>query len=142
MAKSLALDFTGVETREVLPVGEYAVEVVNIEQKEGKKGAYLNWEFRVAQGPFKGQKLWSITSLAQQSLWVLKKYLEAMGVNIQGKFLMNLESLTGMKMGVKVEHKEFEGKVKAKIIDVFPLNELGPETPYVEENGEDEPDII
>jgi hypothetical protein len=138
MAKNLALDFTGVETREVLPVGEYAVEVVNIETKEGNKGPYLNWEFTVATGPFKGKKLWNITSLAQQSLWVLRRQLEALGVKTtSGKFNLNTEALTGLKMGVKIEHKDFEGKTKAKIIDVFPLTEMGDELPVDEEDATD-----
>jgi hypothetical protein len=122
---NIGVDFTDVESRELLPEGEYAVEVVDIEEKEGDKGPYLNWEFRVVIGQFKGRKIWNVTSLAAQSLWVLKNTLIALGVDPgTGKFTLNPMALKGLKMGVKLVHREFDKKTRAKVSDVFPLNEL------------------
>jgi len=144
MSKQVALDFTGVESREVLPVGEYAVEVVNIDQREGNKGPYLNWELKVVTGPFMGKKLWNITSLSPKSLWVLRANLEALGMKVaSGRMNLNPDSLKGLKMGVRVEHKTFDGKTKAKVSDVFPLNELGDpssEVEVAEETTDDDED--
>ena len=139
--KNIAVDFTDVESRELLPEGEYAVEVVEIEQREGTKGPYLNWELKVVVGQFKGRKLWNVTSLAQQSLWVLRAHLAALGVATpQGKFVLNPDALKGLKMGVKVGHKVFDGKTRAKVEDAFPLNELKEMPEIVTEAEEAEED--
>ena len=136
MSKPLSLDFTDVDTRDALPPGEYIVKVKKIEEREGDKAPYLNWEFEVDLGQFKGRKLWNTTSLAPQSLWVLKKQLSALGVSANGKMALNLDALVGLKCGVKLEQKEYQGKTRAKVIDVFPL-----ETNVAEEGGdEDEPE--
>jgi len=141
MEKPVAVDFTDVETRELLPEGEYAVEVVNIEQKEGDKGPYLNWELKVIIGQFKGRKIWNVTSLAAQSLWVLKNTLTALGVATpQGKFTLQPDALKTLRMGVKLVHKTFDNKTRAKVADVFPLNELVQTEPVEATDEEDEAD--
>ena len=137
--KNINVDFTSVESRELLPEGEYAVEVVDIEQKEGNKGPYLNWELKVVLGQFKGRKIWNVTSLAAQSLWVLRNTLTALGVATpQGKFVLNPDVLKGLKMGIKLTHKVFDGKTRAKVEDVFPLNELKEAMPEIITEEEDE----
>lgn len=139
MANMLGIDFTGVETREALPAGEYGVEVVNIEQRQGAKGPYLNWEFRVCMGQFTGKKIWNITSLSSKSLWVLRKQLDVLGIKtIPGKFNIDLNTLTGLKCGVKIELKEFDGKSRPKVIDFFPLTEVVENDSMVEVDSEDE----
>lgn len=143
MANILGLDFTGVETREALPEGEYGVEVVNIEQKQGAKGPYLNWEFRVCMGHFEGKKIWNITSLSPKSLWVLRKQLDALGLKTTtGKFNIDLNSLTGLRCGVKVELREYDGKSKPKIIDFFPLSEVVANDSTVEVGSDDDFDEV
>lgn len=125
MANMLGVDFTGVETRDALPAGEYGVEVVAIEQKQGGKGPYLNWQFRVCMGPHEGKKIWNVTSLSPKSLWVLRKQLEALGLKtVSGRFNIDLNALTGLRCGIKTEQREFDGKIKAKVIDFFPLTEV------------------
>lgn len=137
--KTFKVDFTDVETREVVPEGDYGVEVVSVEEREGQKGPYLNWELKVVTGPFVGKKLWYVTSLAQQSLWVLRATLEALGLKTpSSKYEFNLDFVIGRTMGVKVEHRIFEGKTRAKITDIFPLDELPEETTERAEESEEE----
>ena len=120
--KNIALDFTNVESRELLPEGEYAVEVKEIEQREGNKGPYLNWELQVCAGQFKGRKIWNVTSLAVQSLWVLRATLEALGVQVPGgKFILQPDAYKGLKMGVRLVHRVHDSKTRAKVESVFPL---------------------
>ena len=42
--KLVTVDFTDVETRELIPEGDYTVSVADITEEEGKKAPYLNWK--------------------------------------------------------------------------------------------------
>jgi len=141
-SKKLTVDFTNVESREVLPEGEYIVVVDDIEVREGQKDKYLNWTLKVSTGQFEGRKLFNSTSLSPQSLWVLRNTLDALGVKTaSAKFQLDLDSYIGLSMGVRVEHKVFEGKKRAKIVDVFPLEEASEEEPAEEQAEEAEEEV-
>jgi len=141
-SKKLTVDFTNVESREVLPEGEYIVKVADIEVREGQKGNYLNWTLEVATGQFEGRKVFNSTSLSPQSLWVLRNTLEALGVKTNSsKFQMDLNSYIGLTMGIRLEHKVFEGKKRAKVVDVFPLEEASEEEPAEEQAEETEEEV-
>lgn len=121
---SLKVDFTDVQTRKTLPEGDYEVEVVSVEEAEGQKAAYLKWTLRVTTGKYSGTQIWNNTSLSPASLWNLRANLEALGYEIpMGVFNLNLDDLKGLTMGISVEHEKYQGKTRAKVADVFPLED-------------------
>ena len=136
----MTIDFTGVEsTGLVVPEDDYQVKVIEVEEEEGKKGAYWNWTLEIADGKFKGKKLYYITSLAPQSLWNLRSTLEALGMEIPDSPVdIDLDELIDMEMGVSVEHEKYKGKTKNRVVDVFNLEESGEEEESEDEEAEDE----
>ena len=137
---TLKVDFTDVQTRKTLPEGDYEVEVVSVEEAEGQKAAYLKWTLRVTTGKYSGTQIWNNTSLSPASLWNLRANLEALGYEIpMGVFNLNLDDLKGLTMGISVEHEKYQGKTRAKVADVFPLeDEEDDEEDEEEEETEEE----
>lgn len=137
--KLVTVDFTDVETRELIPEGDYHVRVEDIEQEEGDKGPYLNWELKIPSGEYKGKKLWYITSLTKQSLWNLRAVLEALGVEVpKSKMALDLPSYKGLEMGVSVEIEKYKGKEKNVVVDVWNLEDEGDESGSDEGEGSDD----
>lgn len=135
----LKVDFTDVQTRKTLPEGDYEVEVVSVEEAEGQKAAYLKWTLRVTTGKYSGTQIWNNTSLSPASLWNLRANLEALGYEIpMGVFNLNLDDLKGLTMGISVEHEKYQGKTRAKVADVFPLEDDEEEEEDEEETEEEE----
>lgn len=62
---------------EPLPEGVYAAKLDDVEVKEGPKGTYWSWSFKVVGGDFNGRLLWVSTSLADKALWKLKEVFQA-----------------------------------------------------------------
>jgi hypothetical protein len=80
----VSLDFTGVEKRKVLPEGEYPLDLISLEQNESANGDdQLEATFEVTGGQYKGAKPKAWFSLKPQSLWVLRNFLEACGVETE-----------------------------------------------------------
>lgn len=110
--------------RPLVAEGEYTVEVVNVEEKEGQNAPYLAWEFKVVGGKFDGAKLYNNTSLAPQALWNLRGTLEALGVDVPDDDEdMELEEFVGKTCGVEVSHEMYDGKKMARITDIHPAAE-------------------
>jgi len=127
--KVITVDFTDVETRELLPPDEYIAKVHDIEEEEGDKGPYLNWILKVSEGEYKGKTLYYITSLTKQSLWNLRAVLEALGIEVpKSKLSLDLPSYKGLEMGVTVETEKYKNKEKNVVVDVY--------NPYEEDSGD------
>lgn len=110
--------------RPLVAEGEYTVEVVNVEEKEGQNAPYLSWEFKIVGGKFDGAKLYNNTSLAPQALWNLRGTLEALGLEVPDDDTdMELEDLIGKTCGVEVGHEMYDGKKMARITDIHPAAE-------------------
>lgn len=124
--KLVTVDFTDVETRELIPDGDYHVKVEKCEQEEGDKGPYLNWVLKIPSGEYKGKQLYYITSLTKQSLWNLRAVLEALGIEVpKSKMSLDIPSYKGLEMGVSVETEKYKGKEKNVVVDVWNLEDEG-----------------
>lgn len=134
----LSVDFTGVETKELIPDGDYAVIVKEVTEESGDKGKYLNWVMEINTGEFKGKRLYYITSLTKQSLWNLRAVLEALGIEVsKSKMQLDIQSYRGMEMGVSVETEKYKGKLKNTVVDIYNLEDSGDD----DEEGEDKEDL-
>jgi hypothetical protein len=70
---------------EPIDEGVYVLTLAKeVEAKDGDKGPYWNWTFKVADIPeqeaVKGRLLWQNTSLSETAAWRLKETFEAFGV--------------------------------------------------------------
>lgn len=119
----VSVDFTGVETRILLPEGIYNVKVASVEMEPNDGKPYLKWTFRTLDDDPKlnDKPLYNNTSLQPQSLWVLGSLLETLGVDRpDGAMDLDLDELVDLELGLVVEHEEYQGKQRAKVVDFTP----------------------
>ena len=109
------------DVKENVDPGWYLAKVVGEEVKENKdkSGEYINWELEIAEpdSEFNGQKLWHITSLKDNALPMLKRFLEACDF-AWGAEGFTTEEVLGCELEVKVEQEMYEGKQKDKVVQV------------------------
>jgi hypothetical protein len=119
----ISVDFTGVETRILLPEGIYNAKVASVEMEPNDGKPYLKWTFRTIDDDPKlnDKPLYNNTSLQPQSLWVLGSLLETLGVDRpDGAMDLDLDELVDLELGLVVEHEEYQGKQRAKVVDFTP----------------------
>lgn len=124
-SNGLVVNFKDVEARVLIPEGDYRVKVLECEKEDGNEFPYLAWTLEIVdEGPYEGKKLYNNTSLSPAALWNLRTFLEAFGVEVpDDEYELNPAELCGIDAeavaGVTVEHEKYEGKPKARVVDVF-----------------------
>jgi hypothetical protein len=94
------LDFTGVESFSLIPVGIHTVKVKDAEFTKAQTGSdQLAINFEASDGSTR--KAWF--SLVPQALWKVKQVLEALGVSCEGKIRLNTKTLVGKVCQITVE---------------------------------------
>lgn len=116
----ISVDFSGVESGgRAIPDDDYLLEVVSVEEKEGRESGaiYLSWKYKVAEGPYKGATVYDNTSLSPQALWRLKRLLEAMGIQADGKMSLDLNSFKGKGVLAQIANETYNGKEKPRVVE-------------------------
>ena len=116
----IAVDFSGVESGgRAIPDDDYLLEVVSCEEKEGRESGaiYLAWKYKVAEGPYKGATVYDNTSLSPQALWRLKRLLEAMGIQADGKMSLDINSFKGKRVLAQIANETYNGKEKPRVVE-------------------------
>jgi len=126
---TIQVDFSDTETQATLEEGDYVLEVDEVEQKKSEAGnPYLSLSFKVAEGPFKGKKVYHNCSLQPQALFNLRGVLEALGFEVpQGVMDLDPADMVGEKCGASIVHEDYQGKTKARPAEFFPADEVGEE---------------
>lgn len=140
---SVKVDFEGVDVRVLLPEGMYEAVVDEVSMEEKEKGKpYLAWKFKTVDDDpkFDGKALYNNTSLQPQSLWVLATLLDCLGVDRpDGPMDLDLEGMVGLEIMLQVEHEEYEGKTKSKVVDFMAAGEMDEgEDVQVDDDGDGE----
>jgi flagellar biosynthesis GTPase FlhF len=136
--KTVSVNFTGVESRVLLPEDDYHVKVSEVTKEEGSKGDYLKWVFEVTEGKFEGNKVYFNTSLTEQSLWNLKNLLTTLGVEVPNDELdIDLDELVDLEMMAAIAHENYEGKRQARLVDFYASDESA-SAPADEDEDEEE----
>lgn len=126
----IAVDFSETESQASLPEGDFLFEVEDVEQKtsESSGNDYLSLTFKVAEGEFKGKKVWHNCSLQPQALFNLRGVLEALGFEVpQGVMELDPADMIGETCGGTVQLEVYEGKKRPRIVEFFSADELGDE---------------
>lgn len=136
-------DLSKVQSSFFVGAGPQHLKVIEVEQDEGDKGPYLKWTFEVTKGKYVGRKPKPYyTSLADDSLWNIKKVLEAIGYEIpEGEFDLDPSDLIGEECVGIIDHEVYNGKRQSVIIDFGDESEdedEGEEPDEEEEEDEDE----
>jgi len=138
------VDFTDVESRVLLPEGEYEVKVDSISIKTSKESGedYLEWLFRtqnVEEDRYDKQPLYFNTSLQPQALWNLRSLLETLDVDVpSGPTDLQFEDILGLEMIAVVGHEMWDQKPRARLVDFLPIDAGTGEHPRVDDGGDPE----
>lgn len=154
--KKLHIDFGGVEKDirkrgKKIPEGDYLCKITKgkVTKNKDGNGRHILWSFQVIEDvkgnkKHKGAPLWTRTSLKPEALFSLRNLIFAASdgkKNVAGKALdFNPDSLAGSKVGVTVEHEEYDGKMRNNVVDVLPPSQLVDEDDEDEEDEEEEED--
>lgn len=104
-----------------LPEGTYHLKVKSAEFGESNAGnEMITWEFEVADGKNKGGTIREFTVLQANSLWKLKGLLAAMNFDIpDSAFDLDLADMVGEEVMGDVQHEEYDGKQRARLVDIY-----------------------
>lgn len=107
--------------------GIHTFEIIAGDEGEGAKGAY--WKFTMAcQTPGEdGKNVLFIVSLSPQARWRLELFLDAVRAPQTGT--ATVENFIGRKLRAKVVHEEYEGRVQARLAELFPAVRTAPANP-------------
>ena len=96
---------------EPIDPAEYEFEVKKIEEKVGQSSGkpYLSIELECLDDDFKGRRVFDNISLGENTLWRLKQFAEAAGVDIEEEF----------------DTDDFIGEVVNAVIDIEESEEYG-----------------
>ncbi len=142
-AGAVKVNFKGVESRQTPPEGDYIVEVLEatLDQPKGKQER-IEFVLEIAEGKYKGCKLWLYCTLDEKSLWKLHAFLTALGVEVpEDEMDIDLSDLIGEKCVGVVTHETYNGKKRAKMTDFDSLeNYSGDRDSDDDDDDEDEDD--
>lgn len=110
-----------------------AWEVVSKREEPDDKGYKVTLQF--ADGKYKGQKIIDRLWLQDNTLWRLRLFLEAMGVDVPDKKAkVNLDKYIGNELGATLVDNEYKGRTSSQVGDYIDLDTLS----GVDEEDEDE----
>lgn len=119
MARTMKLDFTGVENFLRASEGEHPCKIATADVKQSQGGNdMIVVQFEVIKGADKTARVFENYPLVDTALWKLKGLLQAIGLRADGKVQLDLDKLIGKTCIVNVYHEEYEGKVRAKVESV------------------------
>lgn len=107
------LDFTGVETFQIIPEGTHVVKIAKVLDKTFQSGSDgFSVAFEGVAGPGKGCQVFDNFPIVDTALWKIKTLLEAVGIKADGKVMLDTDKLIGKRLEIDVELEEYQGKDK------------------------------
>lgn len=103
---------------EVIPVGTYPCRVQSCLEKHGDSGNYWSVQLEIQGGPYDGKFLWDnlfFTPKALNRFFLVFKRLTGMELDRTKDLEVDPNDLVGCKANVSVVHKEYKGKMQAKV---------------------------
>jgi len=118
----IPIDLTTVEDKdfEPIPAGNYVVRVLEATEKSSAKGKYIKLTLEVTEGEYAGRKLFHNLSELPQSLWNLKRFLDAAGVEY-GEEGFATEDIQGAELEVSVVQEPYNDKITNKVKGYLPI---------------------
>ena len=116
----LNLDFSSVPSRDPLDEGLYELTVAKAEETVSSTGnPMIKVEFDVAG--FEGRKLWDNFVLIEKTLWKVKEFFDAVGLDTEAIVEMDVAELIGSTVKAKVFQEEYNGDIQNRIKKYYAL---------------------
>lgn len=107
----IGLDFTGVETRILLPENDYLLSVTSLEEEDESVIVGI----RVEKGKFEGKTVKEYFSTKPQALWRFGNFISACGLEVpNGEVELDASDFADVKVMGVCTHEEYEGKTKMR----------------------------
>lgn len=102
--------------------GTYSVIVTDAEERTASTGTEgIGLDLEIVEGSDKGRGLWDTCWVTEKAMWRVKKMLVALQFPVpEGEFDLDPSQLIGRKMFVVVDHEEYDGKTRARVVDMLP----------------------
>lgn len=140
-SSSVKVNFKGVESRQTPPEGDYKLEVVECTSDKGPSGDMIVFTLEIAEGKYKGQKVWFYCPLAENSLWKLHAFLTALGEEVpEDEMDIDLSDLVGKEVVGVLTHETYQGKKKAKMTDFASLEDYEGELAGSDDDDDEDED--
>ena len=107
----------------VFDPGWYAVEVVDVDEKDSKAGDSTNYtvEFRVIHGIYKDASLYRLFNT--KGMGYIVPFLAALGVVVgDAGDTFELDAAKGKRLKVHCSNRSFEGKTRNDVDDFAPID--------------------
>lgn len=117
----LNLNFSSVPSREPLEEGFYVLMVSKVEEKKSSTGnPMLSIEFDVknVEG---NRKVFDNFVLIEKSLWKVKEFFEALGMDASSIVEIDTQELVGLELQAKVIQEEYQGDILNRVKKYRPL---------------------
>jgi len=107
----IGLDFTGVETRVLLPENDYLLSVASLEEEDESVIVGI----KVEKGKFEGKVVKEYFSTKPQALWRFGNFIAACGLEVpNGEIELDVSDFEGVTVMGCCVHEEYEGKTKMR----------------------------
>ncbi len=121
----LKVDFSTVEDKPYVNVGEHQARVATVEQKDGTEYPYLVWEFEIlGKTADAGKKINFNTTLKPSGLFNLKNFLTACGYDIPKSAVnLDLDKVINKRVTIEVKmvkDRNDDSKEYANVVKVLP----------------------
>jgi hypothetical protein len=133
------VDFSGTTAQGLVDKGIYQAVVKSAEPGMSQNNApKITFKFEILDGPFQGRILFLTNTLQSHALFSFRKTLEALGVDVpQSAMGIDTRKLVGGQLNIQVDHEEYQGVLKAKVVDVAPIH-----YPEGDEPGAEDPEPL
>lgn len=126
-------DLSSAGSKYITDPGEYLVKVTKVEKRDGANYPLYAWTLEVVSGPHAGKTITYKTTLAPQALFILRNFLEALGIPIpQSAFRIPLEKLMGRRCIIvceEVPRKDDPTETYISVKKVKPVTATTPAVP-------------
>lgn len=131
--KPFKVDFSAVADSSFLTPGKYPVKVKSIDRKDSSNGnPQLVFTLECITGPSKGRTINYYITLTQNSLWVLRNFMEALGLKVPKSVVtIKPNDYINKTLGIEVGEQTRNDKTYSTVLGVYPLTTTA---------GEDEDD--
>lgn len=136
------VDFGQTSNSGLIERGIYQVKIAGAAAKTSNNSGQpmVVFTLEILDGEFAGRRLYLNNSLQPHALFGFRKTLEALGVKVPTSSMqVDLKKLIGAQMNVEVGQEEYQGQLKAKVLDVAPIHYSESTTDAEAEAGDDAP---
>lgn len=138
---SAILDFSkvkdgGMHNPTHMEPGDYLGVISNVTAGESNSGN-AQWVYTIALASNKRATYGYYCVLDEKSLWKLRNIFVAAGVSVpKSRVRVDPKKIVGRQIGIVLEDDEYEGRVRSKITQVMPKEELEQSVPDVTDEDE------